>query len=251
MTRVSVSGSWRGDRQAARGGLRRGPMDRAGPVAIAAATVLAMLVGASPSSRGAAPLLLADPTAPIEAFWTEKAFGTPTTYRRVSIDGVPYIRATGQKSASGLYREVGEYKVADHPCLEWTWRVDSLQRTADIRTKGAEDFAAAIFLVFGRPTLISPDVPTLAYVWTSGRVPRGDVVPSPRHPGSLRSIVLESGEQKLGAPVAERRNIAEDFRRAFGRNPPDRVEAIALWSDSDQTGEPVDAYYGAVLACGQ
>jgi Protein of unknown function (DUF3047) len=40
----------------------------------------------------------------------------------------------------------------------------------------------------------------------------------------------------------------EDFRRAFGRDPPPVAEAIALFTDNDQTREPVEAYYGAVMA---
>ena len=35
-----------------------------------------------------------------------------------------------------------------------------------------------------------------------------------------------------------------DYRRAFGEDPPAHVEVIALWSDSDQTGQEVRAVYG-------
>ena len=33
-----------------------------------------------------------------------------------------------------------------------------------------------------------------------------------------------------------------------GKNPPERVKMISLFTDNDQTGEPVDAYYGAIRA---
>ncbi len=45
-----------------------------------------------------------------------------------------------------------------------------------------------------------------------------------------------------------KRNVVQDFRFAFGRYPPDKVQVIALWSDIDQTDEPVEAYYGSVIA---
>ncbi len=77
------------------------------------------------------------------------------------------------------------------------------------------------------------------------------MVVSPRHPGTLRVIVLQSGTAKLGRWVVERRNLIEDYRRAFGEDPPKRVEAIAIWSDSDQTGESVQAFYGRMLALPQ
>jgi hypothetical protein len=64
----------------------------------------------------------------------------------------------------------------------------------------------------------------------------------------VRDIVLRSGEDRLGEWLRERRNVVEDFRRAFGRDPPPVAEAIALFTDNDQTGEPVEAYYGAITA---
>ena len=105
--------------------------------------------------------------------------------------------------------------------------------------------AASIFLFFGDPgLLISPNrVPTLRYVWTSARLPVGAVVDSPYAPGIVRSLVVESGERQLGRFVTERRRIADDFEQAFGRRPPGAVQAIALFTDNDQTGQPVEAYY--------
>ena len=192
-------------------------------------------------------MLLADPTLPLEQAWTHQSFGAATRYERVMLDGVPAIRAIGRESASGLYREA-PYRVEDRPLLEWAWRVDQLQETADIRVKSREDFAAAIFLIFGRPSMTNREVPTLAYVWTSGRLPVGAVVASPHRPGSVRSIVVRSGAADLGQWMSERRNVFEDFRRAFGQEPTNPVEIVALFTDNDQTGEPVETYYGAIKA---
>src|SRR3546814_11877184 len=74
-----------------------------------------------------------------------------------------------------------------------------------IRIKEREDFAAAIFLIFGRPSMFNRDVPTLAYVWTSSQLPEDAVVDSPYHPGTVRSIVLRSGGEHLGRRSEERR----------------------------------------------
>lgn len=196
------------------------------------------------------PLQLADPAAPIEKSWTHQRFGVATEYTRVTRDGVPAIRAVGRTSASGLYRDV-RYNVVEHPWLVWSWRVERLQRNADIRTKAREDFAAAIFVIFGRPSMANRNVPTLAYVWTNGQLPENAIVDSPHHPGTVRSIVARSGSVRLGQWSGERRNVVDDFRRAFGREPPSVVEVIALFTDNDQTGEPVEAYYGAIRALPQ
>ena len=199
------------------------------------------------SASARSPVLLADPRLLLQQAWTHQRFEGATDYERVKLNGTAAIRAIGRDSASGLYREV-RYRVEEHSWLEWTWRVDRLQATADIRVKDREDFAAAIFLIFGRPSPFSRDVPTLAYVWTSDRLAEGAVIDSPHHPGSVRSIVVRSGRGRLGQWVSERRNIVDDFRQSFGREPPDTVEIIVLFTDNDQTREPVKAYYGAVMA---
>src|SRR3546814_9177930 len=183
----------------------------------------------TPAVRGE-PVVLADPTLPLLQTWTQRRFVGATDYDRTKLDGVAAIRAVGRDSASGLYRDV-RYQVAEHPGLAWTWRVDQLQQTADIRIKEREDFAAAIFLIFGRPSMFNRDVPTLAYVWTSERLPENAIIDSPYHPGSVRSIVVRSGGERLGAWREERRNVLADFRRAFGEEPTEPVEVVATFWD--------------------
>ncbi len=225
--------------------------DRGSLHARLAPLVVATVIGAS-SAAGAViePVVLADPAAPLAQTWTHKCFGRATEYDRVTLDGRAAIRATGRGSASGLYRDV-RYRVADRPWLEWAWRVEQLQRTADIRVKDREDFAAAIFLIFGRPAAVGREVPTLAYVWTSSRLPEGAVVESPHHAGTVRHIVVRSGAARLGQWLHERRNLVHDFRTAFGREPPEAVETVALFTDSDQTAERVEAYYGEIRAASE
>jgi len=191
--------------------------------------------------------VLGDPAAPLREAWTHQQFSSATQYDRIMVEGVAAIRAVGRNSASGLYRDV-RYQVAEHPWLAWRWRVDRLQETADIRIKVREDFAAAIFLIFGRPSMLNRDVQTLAYVWTNAGLPEETIVDSPYHPGTVRSIVVRSGGARLEGWIEERRNVIDDFRRAFGREPPDTVEVVALLTDNDQTGEPVETYYGAIRA---
>ena len=140
------------------------------------------------------------------------------------------------------------YRLSDYPWIEWAWRVDRLQADADIRTKAAQDFAAAIFLIFEEPMLFMKHTSVLSYVWTNDRVRAESLVESPYHPDTSRSIVIESGEERLGQWINERRNVAEDFRRAFGKDPPDLVKTIVLFTDNDQTGQPVVSYYGALRA---
>ena len=192
-------------------------------------------------------LLLADPAEPLETAWEHTVFDGTTEYSRLTVDGRAAIRARGRDSASGLYREVS-YSLGDHPWIEWAWRVERLQPSADIRVKKRQDFAATVSLVFGRPGPMNRDVRVINYVWTNDRVPVGTVVRCPFHPDTMRLIVVESGPGRLGQWVEERRNVVEDFRHAFASEPPEAVEAIGLFTDNDHTGEPVEALYGAIRA---
>lgn len=52
-------------------------------------------------------------------------------------------------------------------------------------------------------------------------------------------------------PVFETRDILRDCRGKFGAPPEAGVQAVALFTDNDDTGEPVSGYYGTVaLQCG-
>lgn len=204
--------------------------------------MLSLLVA---TAQAGSSIIVADPAERLDLAWREQDFGAATEFSQVTIDGVAAIRAVGRNSASGLYRTV-ELRLSEHPLLQWRWRVDRLQASADLRDRDAEDFAAAIFLIFGEAG--TADSRSLAYVWTNDRLAVETVVPSPRHPGQVRSIVVESGARRLGQWLQEERDVGDDFRRAFGRDAPDMVQAVVLFTDNDQTGEPVEAYYGLIRA---
>ncbi|TMW76683.1 DUF3047 domain-containing protein, partial [Thauera sp. UPWRP] len=78
-----------------------------------------------------------------------------------------------------------------------------------------------------------PDA-ALNYVWDN-RQPVGTLMPN-AYTDRTRMIVLRSGAGDAGAWVVERRDVAEDFRRAFG-DLPAQLGGIALASDTDNTGE--------------
>lgn len=179
----------------------------------------------------------------IQDEWQQIPIRGETEYRVTATTGRVAIRAIGQRSASGLMRRV-QVNPVNCPQIEWSWRVDQLQETADIGVKEKEDVAASIFLLFGDPgLLLTPKpVPTLRYVWTNKRVDVESIVDSPYLPGIVKSVVVRSGSKEQEW-FLESRNILQDFERAFGYTPKEAIEAIALFTDNDQTKEPVLAYY--------
>ena len=154
-----------------------------------------------------------------------------------------FLRSTPHNSASGLYQHV-DMDGRALTRVQWSWRVDRLQRSADLRTLASEDSGATVFFIFGEPTLLNRDVPTLAYVWSATPVPDGTIFPSARY-ASLRYVHLH-GVKPVGSWQQETRNVAADFRASFGRQP-GALKYVAIFDDNDQTGEPASALFGKIV----
>lgn len=215
-----------------------------------AASLIALLVTACAETGRPAPdveshsrtITLFDAGLVLEEGWQHLPLRGKTEYRMSPGDGDVSIRAVGRNSASGLIRRV-DVDTRECQDLEWRWRVDRLQESADLREKKREDVAASIFVLFGDPGFMATPnpVPTLRYVWTNTRHATDDVIDNPYLPGTVRSIVVRTGE--TGHWFTERRNVENDYARAFGKAPDDMIHAIALFTDNDQTKEPATAFY--------
>jgi hypothetical protein len=55
-------------------------------------------------------------------------------------------------------------------------------------------------------------------------------------------VAVESGTERVGEWLVERRNVLADYRRLFGEEPP-AVGAIAIMTDTDNTGASAEAWY--------
>jgi len=165
-----------------------------------------------------------------------------TAYKFISMDNRLAIQATGVGGAGGLIRTLPP----DAPAcrhLSWGWRLERLQPSADLTRKDGDDVAASIFVLFGDPGFLSSPnkVPTLRYVWSTARHKSGTVVANPYMPELMKNIVVRAGPRDSGQRLTETRDLAGDFRRAFGRDPGKPVRAVAIFTDNDLTGEPVTA----------
>lgn len=189
---------------------------------------------------------LFDPATVIQDEWRHVPVRAgETEYRITHLDRRLAVRAEGRQSASGLLRRVS-VDPQRCPILEWSWRVEKLQEKADLETREGDDVAAGLFLLFGDPGFLSNPVavPTLRYVWSNDRQEKEAVIDNPYFPGVVRSVVVQAGSKNLGKWVTEERNVVADYERAFGEKPRETVHVVAIFTDNDQTKEPVVAYYG-------
>lgn len=184
-----------------------------------------------------------------------------TQYTLVSDGGVTVVRAESRAAAAGLSRTL-RLNPAEFPWLRWRWKISNIIDQADLRTKAGDDFPARLYVMFDYPleklpfvertklrlarALFDSDLPaaTLCYVWDNN-TPLETIVPS-AYSDRVRLIVVASGAARVGRWVDFERNVAADFRAAFGDEAPP-VKAIAIATDTDNTGADATAYFGDIL----
>jgi hypothetical protein len=174
--------------------------------------------------------------------------------RLVADEGRTVLQVRSQGAFGGAAIRIA----ATGPMLSWRWKVDRVLEKGRLGAREGDDFAARVYVSFDIPMddltfvertklaiarLFYGDVPSAAicYVWDN-HAPQGTVSWSP-YADRVRVIVLRSGAQSAGRWEAERRDVAADFRAAFGRDTP-RVTGIAAGNDTDQTGESATAWFG-------
>jgi hypothetical protein len=188
----------------------------------------------------AGPLLIDDFAKGLSAGWEKKVFKGETVYAPVVDEGHPALKAESRASASALiYRISLDPKT--HPRLSWSWKIARTIRKGDERTKGGDDYAARVYVVF--PSVLFWRTRAVNYIWAN-RLPRGAFLPN-AYTGNAVMVAVESGDGNAGRWVDEERNLVEDYSRAFGEDPP-RIGAVAIMTDTDNTGEQAVAWYGAI-----
>ena len=193
--------------------------------------------------------------------WILSSFKRPTEYRLINQQGKTVVRARARASASGLVHPLA-LDPAAYPLLNWRWKVDALIRKADNTKKHLEDAPVRLVVSFdGNMEKLSPQdrtffsnirlltgqqlpYATLMYIWEN-RAPRETVIPN-RHTSRIRMIVAESGRDRLGQWQEVTRNVVEDYRRAFGEAP-GKITAVAIMTDTDNTGDYAHAWYGDIM----
>jgi len=102
-----------------------------------------------------------------------------------------------------------------------------------------DDYAARVYVIF--PSWNFMATRSLEYIWDE-KLPEGTIITSPYF-GNIKLIVAESTTKNLNKWVPEKRNIYEDYKKAFGRFPASNVGAIALMTDTDNTLSTAEAAY--------
>jgi hypothetical protein len=183
----------------------------------------------------------------------------PTMYRVVQLGESTALEADAAEGGSGLHRKI-RIDLKRHPVLEWRWRVPADPQTKFEVSSRSSPLVRLSLAFHGDPAKLDLEdrvklrlakaltvnglpYASLLYVWMYN-VPVGTVLHSP-HTDRVRMIVVESGAGRLGEWVSIRRNVLEDYRRAFGEEPSD-VLAVGLMTDPGDDGSRRRSFYGDI-----
>ncbi|MFZ1827857.1 MAG: DUF3047 domain-containing protein [Candidatus Competibacteraceae bacterium] len=171
--------------------------------------------------------------------WQPQSFKGETRYRFDDRSGQLALFADSQGSASGLYREI-RVDLRRTPWLNWSWRIDQVLSSVDERRKTGDDYPARVYVVVSGGAAFWK-TRSLVYVWSSHQ-PVGATWDN-AFTRNAQVMALRSGLKDARRWVSERRNIRDDFRQRFGEDI-DYIDAVALMTDTDNSGQRATAWYG-------
>jgi len=183
-----------------------------------------------------------------------------TRYDLVDDHGTVVLHAVAEAAASGLGVRT-RFDIRAAPVMSWRWKIAGLIGDADNRVASREDSPVRIVLEFDGDKsklgladrsafalsrgISGREIPyaTLMYIWAN-QIPVDTIVPNPRT-NRVEMIVVDSGEAGVGKWQSLTRNVLEDYRKAFGEEP-GPLTGVAVLTDTDNTGETAEAWYGDI-----
>lgn len=173
--------------------------------------------------------------------WEVKSFNGLTEYRLTMDNGRIAVKATSDASASGLIRKI-RFATSKYRTLRWSWKIARTVKGGDEKLKTGDDYAARLYVVF--PGRFFWQTKAISYIWAN-RLAKGETIPN-IYTSNVQMVAVETGNEKAGQWLAEERDLRADYRALFGGEPRD-AEAIAIMTDSDNTGGRAEAWYGEIV----
>ena len=177
------------------------------------------------------------------AGWETKAFVGETDYQLQNDGNKTVLTAKAIGSASGLGKKI-KIDLRKTPYVNWSWKVDRGLGQVNEKTKKGDDFAARLYVVKSGGALIWK-TKALNYVWSSNQS-KDEIWPNAFQPKNAIMLSVRGKEDQIGQWVTEKRNVREDLRKAFGKDI-DQIDAVAIMTDTDNSGRTASAAYGEIF----
>jgi Protein of unknown function (DUF3047) len=170
--------------------------------------------------------------------WELKVKSGKAAYEIIRDGDIPALYLKSVDSSFSLQSEV-QVDVKQYPVLSWKWKAVKLPQGGDFRKSRTDDQAAQLFLVFTKTEAI-------VYIWDT-TAPQGlteDTRPVPfMH---VHVVVVRSGPAELGKWITETRNVYEDYKKLYGKEPPP-VKGVRLQINSQHTETSAESMFADVV----
>jgi hypothetical protein len=193
--------------------------------------------------------LSAEPALPLGEFsrnrldgWERKDFKGETRYRLRTVDGVVALQAESRAAGSGLFKEQ-RIDLEQTPFLNWSWRIAGRLSCLNEQSKTGDDYAARIYVVV-KGGLAFWQTKAINYVW-AGNTAKDTVWPNAFAGDHAMMMALRGPEAALNVWYSEKRNVRADLQKLLGEDLR-FIDAVALMTDTDNSGGQVLAYYGDI-----
>ena len=172
-------------------------------------------------------------------------------------NGIPVVKLHSSGNLTFLEKNVS-IDLKNFPLVSWKWKVITLLKDVDERTRAGDDHPLRIFFVF------EPDQKKqslwfrlkrfiyldrvhghsyggrfIEYLWSS-HLEAGEIISDPGKPWQ-KLMVVAGGSSKLGQWLSYNRDLYQDFKTLYGEEPR-RLIFIGILNDTDQTGQAATSY---------
>ena len=179
-----------------------------------------------------------------------------TTYSIQKDGEKSFLVAKADNSASAI-RCTRSFNIYDTPIIKWKWKISNVYIRGDEKKKSGDDYPLRIYVLFKfdpeKASIVEraqykilkllygeyPPHSSLNYIWANKRYPER-ILPN-TYTARAQMILLQKGNEHAGSWIEERINALEDYRQAFGIDPPPEA-TIAIMSDADNTGEKATGF---------
>ncbi len=171
--------------------------------------------------------------------WRVVSYRGRTHYEPQRDSSAAWLRAEAKGKNSALFWPLD--RDVRGATLSWKWRALRHPVGADTRVRSRDDRTAAVFIMVHR-SILPWRTKGLLYQWAQGEAP-GRWQNSPYASG-IKVITLRNSSA-IGEWHSEERDLGADLAAAFG-TAPERVEAIGVLCDADNTGDVASADIGVL-----
>lgn len=174
--------------------------------------------------------------------WEHKSFKGETLYRLQTIAGVTVLTADSRASGSGLFKEQ-RIDLDQTPFLNWSWQIGKRLSGLNEQSKAGDDYAARVYVV-RKDGLAFWQTKAINYVW-AGNTKQNSVWPNAFAGDHAMMQALRGPDAPLNVWQHEKRDVRADFKQLFGEDI-HSIDAVAIMTDTDNSGGQVTAVYGDI-----